>query len=974
MKKVLTLVIFALFIGNSIAQNVHKDFYDGKIYLKFKNTFRGHIPHNGYDVDLRSFYAFKDNKSLISEFGITEVIKPFHQARSLELQLTFEITFTHFEKVYDLIKVLEQNPDVEYAEQVPIMKTTFTPNDLGPNTTTNTGVWHLYRINAQQAWDLSQGSSAIKIAIVDDAVLVTHQDLAGKIWTNPGEIPGNGIDDDGNGYIDDVNGWDASTNTNNPMPTSVQMSHGTHVAGIAGAHTNNNVGVASIGFNVSLIPVKSTNNVNTVSHAFAGVVYATNAGADVINMSWGGNGFSQTGQNIMNNAANAGIVLVAAAGNDNSSQVFYPAGYNHVIAVASTTTNDAKSNFSNFGTYIDISAPGSAIRSTYTGNSLNVINAYNRIQGTSMASPLVAGLCGLMLSLNPNLTPTQVKNCLLSTADDISAANPTQYTLLGAGRINAYAAMQCVASTVNSPPVAVIGANQTIGCPGAVIQFNGSSLGGLATSYSWSFPGGTPSTSTQQNPTVTYAANGTYSVSLTVANQFGNNTTTEQNFITISNAGEETFFFEGFEGANFAATGWTVENPDNSITWELFTVGGTLQGTRAARVNHFNYQATGQRDGLISPIIDLSQNSDIKLTFEHAHRRFSADYRDSLIIFASTNGGTTWPFRLFAAAENGQGTFATGSILNQNFVPASAADWCFGGSVGATCFTIDLSNFDGATNFRLKFETWNGYGNNTYIDNIQLIGKCTESLAAPPTAAFNSNKTTICQGESIVFTDASTGNPTSVAWTFQGGIPSTSSNPVQQVTFNTPGTYTITLTATNAWGSNSTTQTIVVNANPQTPTITQNGNTLIANPSGLSYQWFGPNGLIQGATSQTFTPTVAGNYSVQVTNNNGCKSTSNNFEFKPDISSVFELKKVDFRFFPNPASEVVYINTPEHFEGKMVNVEVINTIGQIVQSQSKLHLEKLIILNVSSLQTGIYFLRISTGNEIFTGKLNISQR
>jgi subtilisin family serine protease len=153
-------------------------------------------------------------------------------------------------------------------------------------------------------------------------------------------------------------------------------------------------------------------------------------------MSWGGGGSSNYGLNIVNAAFNAGSILVAAAGNDGTNQQFFPAAYNNVIAVASTTTNDAKSNFSQYGTWITISAPGSAIRSTWASSN----TAYNRIQGTSMASPNVAGLVGLMKSYGPNASNQDIINCLLNSADDISAVNPSFNGQLGSGRINAFAA------------------------------------------------------------------------------------------------------------------------------------------------------------------------------------------------------------------------------------------------------------------------------------------------------------------------------------------------------------------------------------------------------------------------------------------------------------------------------------------------------------------------------------------------------
>jgi PKD repeat protein len=295
------------------------------------------------------------------------------------------------------------------------------------------------------------------------------------------------------------------------------------------------------------------------------------------------------------------------------NSVFYPAGYNNVISVASTTTTDAKSGFSNYGSWIDISAPGSAIRSTYFNSSY--APTYANLDGTSMASPMVAGLCGLVKSVNPQMTRTQIENCVLSTATNINSANPNFIGQLGAGRINAYQAVLCAQATTNAPPITVIQADNPLRCPGGSIQFYGSSIGGLPTSYSWSFPGGNPATSTAQNPLVTYPNLGTFNVSLTLTNTFGSDTETLNGYVSISSSGTDVFFTENFEVGTFASNGWSLQNPDNATTWAINTVAGSTSGTNAAGINLFNYDARGQRDGLISPVLDFSNHSNIQLDF-----------------------------------------------------------------------------------------------------------------------------------------------------------------------------------------------------------------------------------------------------------------------------------------------------------------------------------------------------------------------
>jgi len=313
-----------------------------------------------------------------------------------------------------------------------------------PNDPFISNQWHLNQIQAYEAWDIVQGESPVKIAIVDNAVSTIHSDLIGNLWTNPNETS-NSFDDDLNGYADDFLGWDVADDDNDPNPPasangSSGFSHGTHCAGIAAGSTNNSTGIAGVGYNLQIIAVKCSpdnGDGNTLTNAYDGVYYALRAGADIISMSWGGTGGSFiTGESIIQAASAANIVLIAAAGNANSSANFYPAAYNNVISVAATDQSDSKASFSNYGNTIDISAPGVAIYSTILGNS------YDYLNGTSMACPVVAGVAGLMLTQNPNLSPVNLENILKSTSDNIDVQNPNYINLLGSGRVNAFLALQ----------------------------------------------------------------------------------------------------------------------------------------------------------------------------------------------------------------------------------------------------------------------------------------------------------------------------------------------------------------------------------------------------------------------------------------------------------------------------------------------------------------------------------------------------
>jgi len=950
-------------ISDSLS-SIFYDYYDGQLFVKLN----GYPDMGGIqeDVDLREA-AFL-SPEILAEFGITSIKKPFYRAKDnfFGIRQIYQIYFSKIHKWEQLIQRLERFSFVEYAELVPILRKTLVPNDLGANSTSGTGQWHLHRIQSQLAWDITTGSSNIVVAIVDDAVKINHPDLQPNVWINPGEIPGNGIDDDGNGYIDDINGFDVSLNVPSPLPPNVNYSHGTHVAGCASQATNNGIGGAGIGFSVKLMAVKSTNSSSSISHGYPGVVYAADAGANVINMSWGGTGGGTTGQNIMNYANSKGIILVAAAGNSNNTQTFFPAGFNHVISVASTTITDTKSGFSNFGSYVKISSPGSEIQSTYLGGSgTSITNTYGRISGTSMASPIVAGLVGLMFSVNPNLTKQQVENCLYSTADPVAPGTGYNVNQMGAGRINAYQCLQCVASTVNGPPVAAISTQGSASiCPGGSVNFLGGSNGGPASSYLWSFPGGNPSTSTQSNPVVSYANLGTYDVTLTTTNSFGNNTTTQQNYVNVGPGAQTLIFREDFEVSSPTVGNWSVQNSDNSNTWVLANTNGNITGTRSARMNFFGYTAVGQRDQLYSPALDLSNYSGISLSFTHAYRRRqggSTAPSDSLIVLVSIDGGTSFS-RVLAAAENGSGSFATGVVTTTSFTPGTAADWCFGGDVGASCFSINLPQLSGQSNVFIAFEGYNNNQNNFYIDDVELRGLCVPPPASP-VADFMSNKNIICEEETVQFTDNSS-NSSSWSWTFQGGAPasSTAQNPL--IYYGQSGSYSVSLSVFGVSGNDSNTWPNYITVNPKpNAQISESGGVLTALPSGLMYQWYLNGQIISGETNQTYTPTSDGNYTVRVTSNEGCFKTSAVFSFKLGVLSGEAL---GFSLYPNPSQEWVIVDFGKIWEGDF-QIYLLDQAGrQILRSKQGLGKNNPIYLK--QIPAGSYLLKIISpeGEELLT--------
>lgn len=386
-----------------------------------------------------------------------------------DLSRIYVINYSSPFDAFTVAKELSALPEVEYAEPWFI----YSIDDaraLTPNDSLYANQWALVKIKADSAWSVSTGDTSVVIGIVDTGVQWDHPDLAANIWINPGETGldslgrdkrTNGVDDDNNGKIDDWHGWDfggadfnAPVEDNNPRPTADNTAHGTHVAGIASGVTNNFIGIAGVGYKCKILAVKTAADNDTrgggvayIIAGFQGIVYAAKMGAKVINCSWGGPGYSQFEQDVINYATQQGALVVAAAGNANKAEPNYPAAYANVISVAATNTSDVRTYYSNYGPSIDVCAPGgdfvtgnSPILSTYFPST------YGLLAGTSQASPHVAGVAALVKSVFPSYTPLQVGEQVRVTCDDISSLNPLYANDLGKGRINAYRAV-----TASSP-------------------------------------------------------------------------------------------------------------------------------------------------------------------------------------------------------------------------------------------------------------------------------------------------------------------------------------------------------------------------------------------------------------------------------------------------------------------------------------------------------------------------------------------
>jgi serine protease len=342
---------------------------------------------------------------------------------------------------------LSAHPGIEYAEPVYYQHLDVLPDDpfFHPDSVAvgeDVEQRYLDFVNAPGAWDVATGDSSIVIAIIDSGTDWNHPDLNANVWVNPGEaeFPDDGIDNDGNGYEDDIHGWDFYGGTYDDRrvygdndPSGVGEPHGTHTAGIAAAVTNNGIGVASLSHNVRYMPVKvGSDSGESLRFGYDGIMYAAENGADIINCSWGALFFSNTAKEVTDAAIALGSIIVASAGNNNSDEDYYPVGYPNVFGVGSVNLDKTKSSFSNYGSYVDVSAPGYVIYSTLFDGQ------YGNLSGTSMAAPIVSALAGLIKSAHPDWDNDQILAQIAGTSTPVS---DDQGYLRGTGYINAEAAM-----------------------------------------------------------------------------------------------------------------------------------------------------------------------------------------------------------------------------------------------------------------------------------------------------------------------------------------------------------------------------------------------------------------------------------------------------------------------------------------------------------------------------------------------------
>jgi len=577
-----------------------------------------------------------DFDKISDRFALSSIVKQFPGTEPGPLSKTAELAKYYkieFESgtLEEAMEAYYSHPMVERVEPIGIHAMYATPSDFYYSYQ-----WHLnqasdHDIDAPEAWDIETGSTSTIVAILDSGTRYYHPDLGGvnaspsnpgasrgNMWINNAELNGSaGVDDDGNGYVDDWIGYDfiqsttscwsgedCNTKDNDPRDFN---GHGTHTSGIFGMITNDGYGMCGVaggwgngsqteyGNGVNIMALRMGYSYNYFGQEYGVVLmdaaaeafyYAADNGAKIASCSWGSSNTGGIGA-AATYFLNAGGIICVAAGNDGAEvSPDYLNGRGDCISVAATNESDNGASFTTYGTWVDICAPGNNIYSTYHDHTDPNTTYWAAMSGTSMATPMTAGVCALIWSHNPSWTATQVRNQLYSSADNIDAYLSSKYIgKMGAGRINAYNAVN---TGPPPPPVANFSGSPTSGTAPLTVNFTDLSTGSI-TSWSWTFGDG--GTSTAQNPSHQYTSAGTYTVSLTVVGPGGSDGETKNNYITVNPCVTPTAGFVGSPtSGDYPLTVYFTDQSSNATSWNWNFGDG---GTSTAQNPSHTYTAAG---------------------------------------------------------------------------------------------------------------------------------------------------------------------------------------------------------------------------------------------------------------------------------------------------------------------------------------------------------------------------------------------
>lgn len=989
LKRMICLVSIFVITYSLNAQTFEKNFKDGSVHFKIKdNIVLKYLINDDKTVDISQF-AFLNEVN--AKYHLTKLSRPYDIAKDPKVLRIFLLEFSDFENINNIVADLQKLDVIEYAEKCPRRYPLWTPNDpyYALTTAGYNWNWHLDQVKASLAWDIQKGVNTVKVGIVDNAIWGSHPDL---------QIPTN-------------HQYNAATQVagNSAPPTTIsqtgsypsnitpyEWSHGTHCAGNIAAINNNSTGVCSLAggdgsqaSGVQLYAARADDGSGMYNtYINNGITWCVNQGCKVISLSLGGYTSSSTDQTLINSAVtNYGVIFVASAGNNgdggedpgNTNAVVYPAGYSNVISVAATNEDKKLAAFSEYGTWIDIAAPGgymspdgesyglSQLSTTYCHNLVlsyvlstqNPItgtnNYYDVMQGTSMSCPITASLCALMLSRNSTLTPTQVLNCLQSTSQTLTAGSHTIAT--GKGIIDAQAALNCVSPTTGV--TAYFTPSVTSGVAPLSVQFTNTSTGSPSpNSFIWAWGDGTSNTTVTTTATQTHVFNspGSYTVTLTASN--GSNTDTHTATISVTSGG----------GTN------TCDTLSNILATEDITLYGFGSGQWGTWTGHNSYS-----------FVEFAEYySGMTVNSINGLQVYVGD-----AVSGGTGGNHKVTFKVYAG-----GGATPGTVLGSKDVAISAltpydlnyiqftSPISFTGTdvyVGyqiyyntpADTFSVAQAvNRTNSTNsgFVKQGTTWssfpgisaNGLYSAIWVSPMYCTG-CTTLPSTPTIGTVTQPTCTVSTGSVVL-----NGLPSTGTWTITrnpAGTTTTGTGTTKTLTGIPAGTHTFTVTGADGCTSAATSSVTLNSVSvPPTPTITQNGNVLHSSATSGN-QWYNQLGIIMGAVNQNYTVTANGTYYVKVTQN-GCESIQSNLITITGLGIESIENDNIVKIYPNPVLDELFVEIEGNTE--LTEIEICNVIGQIVYKST---MKDKTVISTIGFSKGVYLVKIDNGKSVIYKKI-----
>ncbi len=806
-----------------------------------------------------------------------------HTAAVKRLARHYKVSFDEG-TLEEAMAAYEKHPLVDHVEPIGIHTVTATPND-GYYASQQWHYFDTYGIDADLAWDTQTGSADVLVGVLDTGAKYDHGDLGGSnppgptdnvtngnIWINGQEIVNNGVDDDGNGYVDDIMGWDFVERTDWYPYTCIDLDcggadndpfdgngHGTHVSGTIAAITNNGYAVAGIAggwsngsFNstangVKIVPCRIGYTIYYIIYEvgvvimdyvaeamyYMGDLAARGEHVVAVNCSFGSSNSGGLGA-ACDYIIGQGVIVVVAAGNGNTSSPDYLGSRGDCLDVGATDVNGNPASFSNYGSWVDIAAPGVDVYSTYCNPDDPGNDYVASMDGTSMAAPHVCGVAALLKSQNPALTAAEIRALML---DNTKPYNKTKN--VGIGIVDAKYALDAM---VTCDITADFTVDLQTGCAPLTAVFTDLSTGTGIDGWLWDFGDGV-GTSTDQNPAYTYTSPGTYTVTLT-ASSSGQGCSDDEvkvdyievlpapvaDFVGSPTSGSASLTVDFTDLSSGSPTSWawdfgdglgtsSVQNPtytydtpgkytveltvtalcgtDVESKFEYITVTepgqaekayayaeNTTYGTKTG-----DYTDTWASDGVYEILTEaLSTGHPVKTTSQLQHRweiNVPSGSNPTFYLEAYRTNNTDGDNFLFEYSTDG-------SVYSSLFTVASATEQVYSaGLPGGTSGIVYVRVTD----------TNRSWGNTSldavYVDEMYIE---VETTPGPPIADFVGDPTTGYAPLTVNFTDMSTGSPTSWSWDFGDGV-GTSAEQHPSYTYSDPGTYTVTLTATNSYGS-----------------------------------------------------------------------------------------------------------------------------------------------------------------------------